>query len=208
MLFLAALSELSLGNNRPAAKMMEEAFQCDQETLSPFLNGKPITLCPLNTNGEFCAKFPLIIMPFENQPEIKMRPAISLPRVRLPSMEFKIEEKVKDFFDFSKISPKPEAPWLNRIRGSIQFTDSIVEMEVEMSESESDTKKEEKYTEEMWDENRKVKSLLPIRHRSLDPLDSSKEILRNIDEITSKNPKNSNPPDHILRKIKDVCKPD
>lgn len=37
----------------------------------------------------------------------------------LPDMEFEIEEEMAKFFDISTYAFKPEAPWLNRVNGSI-----------------------------------------------------------------------------------------
>ncbi|CAG9313397.1 unnamed protein product [Blepharisma stoltei] len=213
MIFLSALSELSLGNNETAEKLMKEAFKCDPETISPFLSDNPTTLLPLNTKSEFSSNFPLITLPFSNIPKLQARPAISLPRVRAPSLELNVEEKVKDFFDFSKISPKPEAPWLNRIRGSIQFTENIVEFDVDPSDTEDEKEKiEEKSTNDISENfERKVKSLIPIRHKTPSPIDSSKEILKHIDEYSLfKQNGNQDPdPEHaIIKKIKNVCKGD
>ncbi|CAG9323159.1 unnamed protein product [Blepharisma stoltei] len=209
MLFLSALSELSLGNNEPAEKLLQEAFKCDPETISPFLNDKPTLLLPLNTNNSFSSNFPLITLPFSNIPQLEARPAISLPRVRLPSFEFQIEEKVKEFFDFTKILPKPEAPWLNRVRGSIQFTENIVEFDIDPSDSDEEKEKiEDKSTNEISDNSeRKVKSLIPIRHKTPSPNSISID-MKDIDEFNSgsQNGNKEMAPKHILQKIKDVCK--
>jgi hypothetical protein len=135
----------------------------------------------------------LISLAFDDQPKIEVRPAISLPRVLLPSLEFSVEEDAKDFFFFKKIQTKPEAPWLNRIRDSIQFTDSLVEVDSEPTEiTERENKKE--MAEESWESKRVVKSMLPLRHYSSD---ISKQKVRE--------GKKEDTPHDIVKKIQELC---
>jgi hypothetical protein len=54
----------------------------------------------------------------------------------LPSLEFDIEESVLDYFTIKAVKCRPEAPWLNRVNGTIQFTE---DMQMITSENVSDT---------------------------------------------------------------------
>ena len=110
MLLLVAIIHINLNNSAAAEKVLKEAFHCDPETVTPFLAKCPIKLLPLNTSSQFAEKFPLISLEFPNQPKIEIRPAVSLPRVPLPSLEFNVQVEIKEFFSFKKVQPKPEAP--------------------------------------------------------------------------------------------------
>ena len=61
----------------------------------------------------------MVTLPIETSPEVRVRPAVSLPRVKPPGLDFAIEHKAREYFTVPKITPKPEAPWLNRVKGSI-----------------------------------------------------------------------------------------
>ena len=151
----------------------------------------------MNTSNQFAEKFPLISLEFSNQPKIEVRPAISLPRVPLPSLEFGIQTEIKEFFSFKKIQPKPEAPWLNRIKGSIQFTESIVDVGTEPTElSEREDKRYRLETEEEIEEKKKrgIKSMIPLRH-------FSSEAHRHLPKISE----NLDTPHEIVKKIQELC---
>jgi tetratricopeptide (TPR) repeat protein len=129
LLFLSALVQLELKNALSAEKLMQEAYLCDPETLTPFLNKQQVIIKPLNTTNVLAMNFPLLQV-FENK-RVRLRPAICLPKPNLPNIEFLIEDKVLEFFKINKIAPKPEPPWLKRNKGSIMFTDNMVDLEHE-----------------------------------------------------------------------------
>ena len=192
MLLLAAAANLALNNNVEAEKMLKEAFKCDSESVQPFLAKKPIKLLPLNTNNNFAAQFPLIVLKFNGQPNVEVRPAVALPRISLPSLEFGDEIEVKDLFFFKKILPKPEAPWLNRVRGSIQFTENVVDVENEPTEITERENKEET-VKETENSKRVIKSMVPLRHYSSE-----------IGKSRSNN-EHDETPDDIIKKIRELC---
>lgn len=192
MLLLAAAIYLVCNNTNAAEKLLKEAFRCDSETVSPYLANYPIKLLPLNTNSAFAEKFPLISVDMPGQPRIEVRPAISLPRIHLPSLDFSVQTEVKDFFLFSKIQPKPEAPWLNRVRGSIQFTDAIVDVDTEPTEI-TEREKKNQVVEESNESKRNIKSMIPLRHFSSD-----------IPKTANKQEKQETPSD-IIKKIQELC---
>ena len=127
LLFLSALIELSQKNKQKAEKLLKEAVKCDSETINPFLNGEAITVLPLHTSNEIASFFPLIPITFDGLPTVYLRPAIVLPRIELDVELQSVIEIVTSMFTVNKIAPRPEAPWLNRSKGSIQFTDNIIE---------------------------------------------------------------------------------
>ncbi|CAG9324004.1 unnamed protein product [Blepharisma stoltei] len=209
MYFLSALAELTLGNNTSAEKLLKDAFQCDPESIGPFLTKQTTTILPLNTSNEFVANFPFIIIPFNKKPVIQVRPALSLPRVKLPSLDFSIEYKVKDYFSIEKVIPKPEAPWMNRIRGSIQFTDSIVDIDSDPSDnSDEETKPTlQKGSGSEIEEMRLVKSAMPLRHFSSSLRDRDDiGLLQSKDEDSVSEKEKA--PEDIIQLIKAVCKAD
>ena len=65
-----------------------------------------------------------------------MRIGCSLPKPSPPLLDFDIEESVLDYFNIKAIKCRPEAPWLNRVNGTIQFTE---DMQMITSENVSDS---------------------------------------------------------------------
>lgn len=191
MLLLIAIVHLTLNNNSVAAKVLKEAFRCDPETVTPFLAKCPVKLLPLNTNSSFTERFPLISLNFPNQPKIEVRPAVSLPRIPLPSLEFTVQTEVKEFFALKKITPKPEAPWLNRIKGSIQFTETIVDIDTEPTEITDRPSKEEAQEDYVFSK-REIKSMIPLKHYFSE---SIQEINNEIEDT----------PYDIVKKIHEIC---
>lgn len=111
--------------------MLEESAKCSPEICRQYLDGENVNVLPLHTGNEFSEKFPLLIWPWNDK--IRFRPAVTMPKF-LPALELAdTYEILKGFFSFNTINPRPEAPWLNRNKGSIQFTDSILDFDVEES---------------------------------------------------------------------------
>lgn len=212
MYLLSALVELAQGNNQTAETLLKKAFKCDPDSVSPFLAKQTTTILPLNTSNDFVSHLPYMSLPFNKRPTIQVRPALSLPRVKLPSMDFNVEYKVKEYFDINKITSKPEAPWMNRIRGSIQFTDSIVDVDSTVSDnSDEETKPTlNKISGSETSEIRQVKSAMPLRHmssslkRERDNIDMLQSSDRGEDSMSEK----EKAPEDIIQLIKDVCKSD
>lgn len=193
MLLLAGIIYILEENPIAAEKILKEAFRCDPDVVTPYLAKLPIKLLPLNTNSQFAEKFPLIALTFKDQPRIDVRPAISLPRILLPSLEFSAEPEAKDLFFFKKIQTKPEAPWLNRVRDSIQFTDSLMEVDSEATEiTEPDNKNV--IIEDSQESKRMIKSMVPLRHYSSE-----------ISKKKSSDVKKEDTPYDIVKKIQDLC---
>lgn len=93
----------------------------------------------------------------------------SLPRPSLPSFDFGIEDSAIGYFNMKALKSKPEAPWLNRVNGTIQFTE---DMQMITSENVSDSEeagladlKEEQLSpdEDSAEEARKCQSAALLR---------------------------------------------
>lgn len=196
LLFLCALVSLELQNPASAEKLMQEAYLCDPETLTPYLNKQQVIIKPLNTTNVLAMSFPLLQV-FENK-KVRLRPAICLPKPSLPNIEFTIEDKVIDFFRINKITPKPEPPWLKRNKGSIMFTDFMVDLEHEpISHAISKV-----------DLNPKTKKAAKsgVLFRRNDSEEKENEFLGNGDNDESEKVSIADEiPDIILRKIKKAC---
>jgi len=135
LFLICAVIELSQGNKDSAEKYLKESAKCAPEHCQAFLDGSTIEILPLHTGNELSSKFPLIDF-FANK-KVKLRPAITLPKF-LPPLKFEDSCLIlKDLLKFDSILPRPEAPWLNRNKGSIQFTESIIDLDVEDSKRNS-----------------------------------------------------------------------
>ena len=132
---ISAIIELCHNNKEIAEGMLQESAKCSPETCRQFLDGEEVSILPLHTGNEYSSAFKLIT--FKNFPKVKIRPAITLPKL-LPALEISdTNDILKSFFTFETINSRPEAPWLNRSKGSIQFTESILELDIEDSKKNS-----------------------------------------------------------------------
>ena len=104
----------------------EEVAEIDvfSEELNPYSHFPPLSL-------EIPGRSPLV-------PSIqKVRIGSSLPKPSPQLLDFDIEESVLDYFTIKAIKCRPEAPWLNRVNGTIQFTEDMQMITSEnVSESE------------------------------------------------------------------------
>mmetsp|Transcript_11484 Transcript_11484/g.22570 ORF Transcript_11484/g.22570 Transcript_11484/m.22570 type:complete len:141 (+) Transcript_11484:161-583(+) len=68
--------------------------------------------------------------------EVFVKPCFKLPAGEMPSMEIKHTKEWLNEFTFSLIKCKFEAPWLMRVKGSIQFTEQVQEASIVLSDSD------------------------------------------------------------------------
>lgn len=132
---ISAIIELSFTNKEQAEVLLKESAECCPDACKEFVEGNKLSILPLHTGNEFSSAFPLI--PIPEFPKVSLRPAITLPKFLPPLEMFNSYDIIKSFFNFNTINPRPEAPWLNRNKGSIQFTDSILDLEIEDSKKNS-----------------------------------------------------------------------
>lgn len=162
LLFLSALIELTQKNKHKAEKLLKDALKCDSETVNPFLNGQSTTVLPLHTSSDFASLFPLVPLTFDNYPTVYIRPAIILPRIELDIPLKSVLDIVTSMFSISKITPRPEAPWLNRNKGSIQFTENIIEVTCDIIDTEKNSVAENPEPCENTEENEEKKSVVLV----------------------------------------------
>lgn len=128
LLFLSALLQIMQKNKKIAEKLMKKAVKSDPETLSSFLDNEEVSILPLHTSNEFSSIFPLISINVDQLPTVYIRPAIIMPH---PCIEQGFEDLASillSYFTIENIAARPEAPWLLRVKGSIQFTDGFIEV--------------------------------------------------------------------------------
>ena len=186
LLLLSAISELRQKNKSKAERLLKEAFKCDEETVGPFLKKNPTQVLPLHSQSELASVFPLFLIQVPDLPPVHLRPSIVLPRIRLDVKFEEIMEITSGFFKVDSLGPRAEAPWLVRNKGSIQFTENLIEVPSDLMETEKSIEVEVVEVEVKAKESRsqflrKFKSLNIVRKKSL-ILDNNDENL-DADEV-------------------------
>lgn len=145
ILLMIGILNLILQENEQARSVMLEAFKYDSATSTAYLEEKPsVNLLPFSSSSLVASKYPLREVKIGDCHAIFVRPSFSFPFVSLPNLEFQTENSILDNFLVKSVKCKPEAPWLNRVKGTIQFTEEIREINCESvvsslkSESEED----------------------------------------------------------------------
>jgi tetratricopeptide (TPR) repeat protein len=170
LLLLSAISEIRQKNKQKAEKLLKEALKCDGETVGPFLKNLPTKVLPLHTQSDLASVFPLFKMQVDDLPEIFLRPSIVLPRVCLDVKIEEVIEVVSGFFKVDLLTPRAEAPWLIRNKGSIQFTENLIEVPSDLLETEKSVEEEKasrKASQSRSKFLRKFKSQSIMREKSL-----------------------------------------
>jgi tetratricopeptide (TPR) repeat protein len=193
LLFLSAVIELDRKNKSKAEKLLKEAAKCDPETLAPFLDNKVSTVLPLHTSNEISGLFPLIQIKIESLPAINIRPSIVLPNSEIDFELNDLIKKVQSFYSINTITPRPEAPWLLRVKGSIQFTEALLDISHDF-----ETEAEEK-TQKLS----QTRLFVPRVSQSYDVMKKtsffSEESYKNIDQVKE------NINEIIEKKIRNLC---
>jgi tetratricopeptide (TPR) repeat protein len=139
VVLLIGIIQLALQESEEARALMLEAFKYDPSTSSAYLEEKAdIEVLPFVNNKFLTFENCLRQVKLADCHPVLVRPCFSIPTSIKPSMDFVIEENILDNFLVKSVKSKPEAPWLNRVKGTIQFTDEIREIG---SESIVSTKK-------------------------------------------------------------------
>lgn len=139
VLLLIGILQLNLQDSNEAKAIMLEAFKYDPSTASAYLEEKNnIIILPFVNNSYLNLPNCLKELKISEAHPVFVRPCFGLPMSIKPSMDFNVEETILDNFLVKSVKCKPEAPWLNRVKGTIQFTEEIREIG---SESIVSTKK-------------------------------------------------------------------
>jgi hypothetical protein len=62
---------------------------------------------------------PAFQLKIPDRPVVHLRPVFNLPKIYPPSLDIKIDDKLMKEFAIKNCACKPEAPWLNRVKGMI-----------------------------------------------------------------------------------------
>lgn len=189
VLLLVGILKYALNQNREAKSILTEAFKYDPDIVGNFLEEKnDLEILPLDCESSFLKNFSGFKVTIGDNKPILLKPSIGFPRPNLCNFEFNLESEILKMFSISLIKSKPETPWLNRVKGSIQFTDEIQHIESESIFEEPEVKSEES---DVFSEKslRKFKSLeimirSPVTRKKSEDFDSSlSEILDDIDDL-------------------------
>ena len=141
VLLIIGILHLALQDNDDAKSIMLEAFKYDSDTSTAYLEEKThVEVLPFFCSSGLASKFTVKELKVAECHPIYVRPSFGYPFIPLPSMEFSVEDSILDKFSVKNVKCKPEAPWLNRVKGTIQFTEEIREI---ISESVASTAKSE-----------------------------------------------------------------
>jgi tetratricopeptide (TPR) repeat protein len=189
VLLLVGMLKYALNQNREAKSILTEAFKYDPDIVGNFLEEKPdLQVLPLDCESSLLSKYSSFKVTIGDNKPILLKPSLGYPRPSLCNFEFNIESEILKLFTMSLIKSKPETPWLNRVKGSIQFTDEIQNIE---SESIGEDPIEKSEDSDVFSEKslRKYKSLEimihspQVRKKSEDFDSSLSEILDDLDEL-------------------------
>ena len=139
VLLLVGVIQMALGQEEEGKSLMSEALKCDPSTAGDYLEGKnEVFILPFVGNSYLTYANCFKVFRLAHSQAVRVRPCFSLPNHIKPNLDFGVEDSVLDNFLVKSVKCKPEAPWLNRVKGTIQFTDEIREIG---SESIVSTKK-------------------------------------------------------------------
>jgi tetratricopeptide (TPR) repeat protein len=137
VMVLAAVLERAQGNESRAVEMLEEAGELKPELTERLAAQKRLCLQVMEDSP-----LPEVRLDIPDV-DVLVKPCFKLPVGELPSLEIKhTQEWLKEFTvkcrQFSLAKCKYEAPWLNRVNGSIQFTEQVQESSLVLSDSEAE----------------------------------------------------------------------
>lgn len=139
-MFLNGLLYILVGKQDKAQRTMQEVYKFDSALVDAFLEqDKPVSVNPYPS---IAIEIPPIEVQIKNSNIVQLFPAFDLPKIRMPSMSFKIDDTILQEFAIKHVKCKPEAPWLNRVKGMIQFTEEVQEIDID-SEQPSDAEYED-----------------------------------------------------------------
>ncbi|OMJ68126.1 hypothetical protein SteCoe_34512 [Stentor coeruleus] len=191
VLLIMGVIQYALEMNREAKTILTEAFKYDPEIVGKYLEeNSDVEVLPLSSGEKFAEGFDCIKIAIGDSHPFYVRPCIMIPKSGLPSFDFGIEEEIFKFFTLNTVKCKPETPWLNRVKGSIQFTDEIQLIEAESPSEEKEEEEKAEVSDVFSDKSLKKYKSQEISIRSPVPVvrihdsDSSlSEILDDIDDL-------------------------
>ena len=132
ILLIMSVLQLGLNQKSNSKNLLIEASKFDPETVRTYSDRKSdIKILPLSSASKYASVFPMAKVKIADSQALLLRPSFALPKGEMPKMDFGVESQVLARFHVKHIKSKPETPWLNRVKGSIQFTDEIQNIETE-----------------------------------------------------------------------------
>ena len=157
ILLLMGILQLALDSTEEAKELITEAYRHDPDTVNEYLDDKAdLKILPLQSTSKLASIFPMAKVRVGRSKGVLIRPSFALPKVDLP--ELSVTEDITRFFDLLKVKCKPEPPWLNRVRGTIQFTEQIYEVTHESEGSDAEDVQASGVKEETKKSRKKCKS--------------------------------------------------
>jgi len=98
---------------------MTEVYKYDPELVNSFLDKGENKVIPINPYPSLTIDVPPIEVKVKQSSKIAIYPAFDLPKIKMPSMSIKIDDSILKEFKVKNVPCKPEAPWLNRVKGMI-----------------------------------------------------------------------------------------
>lgn len=186
---LIGILKYALNQSREAKSILTEAFKYDPEIVGDFLEEKPnLKIFPLDCDSALLKPFSGFKVNIGDNRPIFLKPSLGFPRPSLCNFEFGLEQEILKLFTVSLIKSKPETPWLNRVKGSIQFTDEIQHIESESFSEEEESKSEfsDVFSEKSLRvyKSQEISIRSPVPAKKVNDFDSSlSEIVDDIDEL-------------------------
>lgn len=132
VLLIMAVLQMGLNQKANSKGLLNEAAKFDPEIIKLYSEHKTeIKVLPLSSASKYASIFPMAKVKISDCHCLLLRPSFSLPKIEMPKMEFGVEPSVLARFCVKSVKSKPETPWLNRVKGAIQFTDEIQNIETE-----------------------------------------------------------------------------
>lgn len=185
ILLLVGCIHLGLENKLQGAQYLSEAYKFDPGSVTSYRKqNSSISILPFNSSSLFASECPLVKVCIGNSTPVFVRPSFCLPVVELPAIEFDIDPVILAQFQLKNIKSKPEAPWLNRVQGMIQFTDEIQDILSE-TVAESVADEEEQHLEDVFEEG--IENFKKFRSAFCLPKANSGDLLKNIQAVFESN---------------------
>jgi hypothetical protein len=103
-----------MGRNDEAKTMMTDAYKSEPEMVDNFLEERGDTI--VSPYESMMPSFPIII---SEGTSVLFRPVFNLPKIYPPSLAIRVDDTILKEFQIKNCVCKPEAPWLNRVKGMI-----------------------------------------------------------------------------------------
>ena len=142
--------------------MLKEGLKHNPELVQGYIDGDSVDVLPFSANSALANRFQLVKIA-----NIRTRLSVSLPSGGMPTLEFSVENSIFENYLVKSVKCKPEAPWLIRVNGAIQFTEELQDIAADViSESSKAESEDDDDSESSSDSNpRKYRSAVELPRR-------------------------------------------